>query len=126
MENTFKDPARKLLALFFVCAGLMHFIRPRTFIEITPSYLPKRKEIVYASGAFEILGGLGLLFPFSRRIAAKGLVTLLYAVFPVNLNMAINKIDCGFIPKWLLWARLPMQFLLISGINILAEDAKEK
>jgi uncharacterized membrane protein len=126
MKNTFKDPARKVLALIFVCTGILHFIRPKTFIAITPEFLPKRREIVYASGVFEILGGLGLLFPFTRRFAAKGLVTLLYAVFPANLNMAINKIDLGYIPKWLLWARLPMQFLLISGVNLLAEDAKEK
>ncbi len=125
MKNTFKDSARKLLALFFVCAGILHFIRPRTFIAITPSYIPKRREIVYASGVFEILGGLGLLFPFTRRYAAKGLVTFLYAVFPVNINMAINKIDFDYIPKWLLWARLPMQFLLIAGINLLAEDAQK-
>ena len=125
MQHAFKDPARKALALFFVCTGILHFIRPKTFIAITPAYLPKRKEIVYISGIFEILGGLGLLLPFTRRYAAKGLVTLLYAVFPANLNMAMNKIDLGYVPKWLLWARLPLQFLLISGVNLLAEDANE-
>ncbi len=63
MKNSFKDPARKLLALFFVCAGIMHFIRPKTFIEITPKYLPKRKEIVYASGIFENSRRPGFIAP---------------------------------------------------------------
>ena len=125
MNSSFKDPARKAMALFFIGAGILHFIRPKTFIEITPKYLPKRKEIVYASGAFEILGGLGLLFPFTRRYAAKGLVAFLYAVFPANINMAINNMEFAYIPKWLLWARVPLQFILISGVNLLAEDAKE-
>src|ERR1700722_13059115 len=116
MQNSLKDPARKLLALFFVCAGAMHFIRPGSFVAITPKFLPKRKELVYVSGLLEILGGFGLLFPFSRRFAAKGLMMLLYAVFPANINMAINKIDFGYLPKWLLWTRLPVQFLLITGV----------
>lgn len=124
MKNTFKDPARKLLALFFVSAGVLHFIRPRTFIDLTPEYLPKRKEIVYASGAFEILGGLGLLLPFTRKFAAKGLVTLLYAVLPTNFPTAISEATTQRFPKWLLWARLPLQFALISSINLLVEDSK--
>lgn len=126
MQFVFKDPARKAMALFFVCSGIAHFVKPRPFVEMIPENLPKRKEIVYASGVFEILGGLGLLFPPTRRLAAKGLVTLLYAVFPANLNMAIdNKINSGTVPRWLLWARLPLQFVMISGINLLADDAKE-
>jgi uncharacterized membrane protein len=124
MKQFLKDKARPMVALFFVCTGVMHFIRPHTFVNITPKFLPKRKEIVYLSGAFEILGGLGLLFPPTRRFAAKGLSTLLYAIFPANINMAVNKIDFGYIPQWLLWARLPLQFLLATGVNALAEDSK--
>lgn len=124
MKQFLKDNSRPLLALFFVCTGVMHFIKPNTFIEITPKFLPKRRELVYVSGVLEILGGLGLLFPLTRRVAAKGLSTLLYAVLPANINMAVKKIDFGYIPHWLLWARLPLQFLLVTGINALAEESK--
>ncbi len=125
MKFLVNSPARQLLALFFVCTGAMHFIKPATFVAVTPKFLPKRKEMVYLSGLLEILGGLGLLVPFTRRFAAKGLIALLYGVLPANINMAVNKIDFGFIPSWLLWARLPLQFLLIMGVNVLSEDAKE-
>ena len=64
MQNSLKDPARKLLALFFVCTGAMHFIRPASFVAITPKFLPKRKELVYVSGLLEILSGFGYFFLF--------------------------------------------------------------
>jgi uncharacterized membrane protein len=37
------------------------------------------------TGGLEILGGLGLLVPKTRRTAAWGLVALLIAVFPANV-----------------------------------------
>jgi uncharacterized membrane protein len=84
--------------------------------------LPYKKELVLISGAFEILGGLGLLLPKTRKLAGAGLIALLIAVFPANINMAINKIDFGFIPQWLLWARLPLQFLAIFIVHSLSKD----
>ena len=115
---------RLLCSLFFVWVGVMHFLRPGRFVQITPEILPYRKELVLISGAFEILGGLGLLIPKTRRLAGKGLIALLIAVFPANINMAVNKIDFGFIPQWVLWARLPLQFLLIYLVNLISKESK--
>lgn len=102
-----------LLALLFVAAGVAHFARPEFYEKIMPEYLPAHRELVLISGAFEILGGLGLLVPQTRRFAAWGLVALLVAVFPANLHMALNPERFPNIPEWALWARLPIQIPLI-------------
>jgi len=104
-----------IAAIFYAIAGSMHFIRPEPYITIMPPYLPWHRQLVAISGFFEILGGLGLLFPPSRRMAAWGLVTLLVAVFPANLYMATNPIETGSasIPSLFRWSRIPLQILLI-------------
>lgn len=113
---------RTALSLFFMWVGVMHFVKPEKFIQITPDVLPYKKELVYISGFFEILGGLGLMVPPTRKYAGMGLIALLFAVFPANINMAVNKIDLGYIPQWLLWARLPLQFVLMLAVNAVSKD----
>lgn len=81
-----------------------------------PPYLPWHLELVYLSGVFEILGGLGLLIPRVSRVAAWGLVALLVAVFPANLHMAMSGIQVDGFPSrpWMAWARLPFQAVFIA------------
>lgn len=104
-----------LAALLYIAAGLLHFLRPAPYVRIVPPYLPWHQAIVTVSGAFELLGGLGLLFRDTRRAAAWGLVLLLIAVFPANLFMAMHPADAGAasIPAAILWGRLAVQPMLI-------------
>ena len=84
-----------------------------------PSYLPWHRELVYISGFFEILGGIGVLFPQPlRRAAGWGLVALLIAVFPANLHVALNNISMGGDPPnpTLNWMRLPFQLVFIFWV----------
>src|SRR5690349_16468903 len=106
-----KNSFLALLAAFMVIAGTTHFTDPDTFVKIVPDYLPESLLLVYVSGLFEILGGIGLLIPRTRRVAAWGLIALLVAVFPANVYMAMNEIPFGDgpTPPLLLWLRLPMQ-----------------
>lgn len=106
---------RWILALFMVGVGTMHFIQPEPFVRIVPNYLPLPFALVYVSGFFEILGGVGLLIRPLSRYAAWGLIALYVAVFPANVNMALHKIPMGDapMPDWALWARLPFQLVLI-------------
>src|SRR4051812_49208535 len=96
--------------------GALHFVRPEAFVRIVPSALPAPLMLVYLSGAFEIAGGLGLLVARTRRLAAWGLIALYVAVFPANLNMALNDIPFGEgpTPPALLWLRLPFQLVFIA------------
>ena len=107
---------RLVLALVMVLAGINHFLSPATYVGMMPSGLPAPLLLVYVSGVAEIVGGLGLLWPVTRRAAAWGLIALFVAVFPANLNMAINHLPLGDRPvePWLLWARLPLQVVFIA------------
>ncbi len=100
----------------------MHFVRPRAYAKIVPPYLPAPRTLVYLSGAAEIAGGAGALSPASpasparlRRLSGWALISLLAAVFPANLHMALHPEDVpGLdIPRWTLWARLPVQPLMM-------------
>lgn len=103
-----------LLAVAFMFTGVMHLVKPAPFVAIMPSVLPYPLELVYISGVAEIIGGGGLLVRRTRRAAAIWLIALLIAVFPANINMAMNAPKFGAFPEWLLWLRLPLQFVLIA------------
>lgn len=104
-----------LLATLMVTAGVLHFVVPKGFERIVPKALPAPRALVYVSGVFEILGGVGLLVPATQRWAAYGLIALFVAVFPANINQAVNQIPLGRkkLPRWVPWARLPLQLVLI-------------
>ncbi len=105
---------RGLLALLMVTAGVFHFLRPSVFASIVPKYLPWPLALVYISGVFEILGGIGLMIPLTSRWAAWGLIALFVAVFPANINMAVNTIAIqGETYPVASWVRLPLQAVLI-------------
>jgi len=112
--RTFKLILKYLLGLLFVLAGLNHFISPDFYLRIMPPYLPWHLFLVYASGVFEVLLGVGLLIKRSTRLAAWGLIALLLAVYPANIHMALNPDLYPSMSPAVLWARLPLQFVLIG------------
>jgi uncharacterized membrane protein len=107
-----------VLTVVMVGAGANHFLNPAPYLGMMPAELPASTHaaLVYISGGFEILGGLGLILPATRRLAAWGLIALLVAVFPANVNMALNHLKLGDtdVPTWALWARLPLQAVAIA------------
>jgi uncharacterized membrane protein len=104
-----------MLAALFIASGLAHLVHPRVYLPMMPPYLPYPSELILVSGIAEIAGGIGLLFPPTRRAARYGLIALLIAVFPANIQMAVNGFTNGDSPLilTLLLARLPLQALLI-------------
>ena len=107
-----------VLALGFIVAGTLHFVIPAPYRGIMPPWLPAHGVLVAISGAAEIAGGIGLLHPGTRRAAGIGLILLLVAVFPANVQMLLLYRARG-VPWWgelLLWIRLPLQLLLIWGV----------
>jgi uncharacterized membrane protein len=103
----------RLLGLVYVLAGLNHFRSPRTYEAIMPPELPAHTELVLASGVAEIAGGLAVLHPRTRRLGGLWLVATLLAVFPANVHMAVRAERYPGVPAWLLWARLPLQAVLV-------------
>ncbi|MBI2809951.1 MAG: DoxX family protein [Candidatus Melainabacteria bacterium] len=110
-----KNIATVLAAIGFIFAGYLHFKSPSMYLEIMPDYLPFPLFLIYLSGVCEIAGGVGLLIPRVRRLASYGLIALLIAVFPANVNMAVNSIDFGM-PHEILWWRLPFQLVFILWV----------
>lgn len=115
MDSSF---SRTLTGLVFVVAGMLHFAAPATYERIMPPYLPRHRELIYLSGAAEVAGGLGLFPKRARAAAGIGLILLLLAVFPANVQMLLDARDEGK-PSWwiaLLWLRLPLQPALMAWV----------
>jgi len=106
--------SRGLLAGLFIAAGVNHFVQPRAYERIVPPSLQDSKErVVAVSGIAEIAGGLGVLLRPTRRLSGVCLIALLAAIFPANLYMARKPERFPRIPRWVLYARLPLQPLMM-------------
>jgi uncharacterized membrane protein len=105
------------VAAIFIAAGVAHFTKPKIFTRIVPPYLPAPRLVVYASGVFEIAGGVGVLIPSTQIYAGWGLIAMLVAFLPVHTYM-VRDPDGRFsdLPGWMLWLRIPMQFVLMTWV----------
>ena len=101
------------MALAYIAAGVNHFIHPETYMKIMPHWIPWHEELVFISGVLEIVLGALLLFPATRRFAAWGIIVLLIAVFPANIEMMIDYWRADHPQLWMAILRLPVQGLLI-------------
>jgi uncharacterized membrane protein len=102
------------LGAFFIAAGVNHFLMPRAYQRIVPPRLQSHAApVVAVSGAAEIAGGVAALLAPTRRAAGVGLIALLAAVFPANVYMARTPERFAGIPRWALYARLPLQPLMM-------------
>ncbi|MCB2410413.1 DoxX family protein [Hymenobacter lucidus] len=108
-----KTISRYTLALLFVGAGVLHFLKPEPYLRIMPPYLPWHRELVLLSGVAEVVLGALLLPRRTHCWAAWGLIALLVAVFPANVYMAQTSGAGLGVAPWLAWARLPLQAGLI-------------
>jgi uncharacterized membrane protein len=98
----------------FIAAGFMHFVSATPYLAMMPPWLPHPGLLVAVSGLAEIAGGIGVLFDRTRRMAAWGLIALLLAVFPANLQVALHGWPGTDFPGWVLWVRLPFQVLFVG------------
>ncbi len=113
-EPDHRRRSRLLLGFAFVGAGVNHFVMPRAYERIVPPSMKGRAQsLVAVSGVAEVVGGLGVLLPWTRRPAGLGLIALLAAVFPANLYMARTPEHFHKIPRWALYGRLPLQPLMM-------------
>jgi uncharacterized membrane protein len=102
------------LGAFFIAAGINHFVMPRAYQQIVPPRLRgDAAGVVAISGVAELAGGVAVLVKPTRRAAGLGLIALLAAVFPANLYMARTPERFQRMPRWALYARLPLQPLMM-------------
>ena len=91
----------------------MHFVLPKPYERLIPGWLGAPRRWVYASGVWELVSGLLLLSPRTKRAGGYAAAATLAAVFPGNVKMAL---DTGFrrdASSVVAWGRLPMQLPMI-------------
>ena len=106
---------RALVFLWFLIGGIAHFAATETEVRLVPPYIPWPLAAVWVSGAFELLGAVGLLFLRTRRAAGIGLFVLTICVTPVHIDM-LQRPDVFAVPYWALVLRLPLQVALLALI----------
>jgi len=104
---------RHLLAIFFVYAGIQHFVKPEFYEPFVPYFLPNKMAWVYVSGAFEILFGMCLLISRFSRIGAAGILCLLIAFLPVLILDVFSETPV-IGSKRIAYIRLFVQFVFIG------------
>lgn len=110
MSGADVSTSQRILAAFWIGAGINHFRVPKVYMSIMPRSLPMHRELVLWSGVAEIVGGAAVLPPWARRFARWWLLGVLAAVYPANVQMALHPERYERIPPIALWARLPLQF----------------
>ena len=105
-----------VMGIFFIFAGVNHFLSPGFYQTIMPPFLPWPIGLIYISGVAEILGGIGVLVPRTRRVTGWFLIALLIAVFPANIYAVTHGISSNTVVKVLLLIRLPFQAVLIAWV----------
>jgi uncharacterized membrane protein len=116
-NNKLKKASIYLMGCSYILVGILHFANTTLFLNIMPPYLPFHLELVYLSGATEILLGSLLMLKKYQTYAAWGLVLLLIAVYPANIYLAFNKVPQEALEVSAFavsWVRLPIQFVLLG------------
>jgi uncharacterized membrane protein len=102
-----------LITGLYIVAGINHFIHPGTYRSIMPHWVPFPGAAIFVSGVCEVLFALLLIPRYTRRMAAWGIILLLIAVFPANIQMTLNYFNEHHPGLWLTIIRLPLQVVLI-------------
>ena len=84
-----------LLAAFYVFSGINHFVSPEFYRPIMPPELPAHDLLIWLSGEAELVLGVGLIIPETRRMAAWGIIAFLLAVVPANIYVAAQNLPMG-------------------------------
>ena len=102
-----------LLAGLLTVSGISHFVATDAYAAIVPPQLPSPRALVHGSGVTELGCAAGLAAARTRRVAAWATAALFVAVFPANLQMALDRGGRSAAYTALVLARLPVQLALI-------------
>lgn len=117
----------RIQGLFYVAQGINHFWHSEMMVRLMPTHYSHPYGLVLLSGVAEIVGGVGLLVERTRRVAAWGIILMLVVYFDVHIFMVRHAERFAAIPLWVLWVRIPLQFLLIGWAWIYARgDASRR
>ena len=106
---------RWILAALFAWAGVAHLLYPETLLKITPGWVPFPRQVILATGAFELAAAAALLTRQFRKCAGIALAAYALCVWPANIKHAIEGIEVAGLPSswWYHGPRLAMQPVII-------------
>ncbi|MFG3656308.1 MauE/DoxX family redox-associated membrane protein [Streptomyces sp. NPDC047706] len=114
-----------MLAGLLATAGVAHFVAPRQFDATVPRVLPgSPRAWTYASGVVEIALAAGLAVPRTRRAGARAAAAFFVAVFPANVQMAVDWRHRPAPLRRAAYARLPLQVPLVLWARSVARDGR--
>ncbi|NDC44931.1 MAG: hypothetical protein EBZ55_02430, partial [Actinobacteria bacterium] len=103
-----------------------HFVNPTFFDAIVPPWMPFGERFwTIVSGIAEVIIGIGVLRPSTRKRAALAAFVLFIAVYPANLYMAWDWRDRPFGDQLISFGRLPFQFLFFAWALSVARGAED-
>lgn len=135
LSKSGEDTVGRGMAIMLLFTGAGHFIVPKPFDDLVPSFLPGDARFwTYSSGLAEIIVALFLLAPLYKKVAGKAIrlwgaylaFALFIAVYPANINMAVEWSSRDMPEPLFAYARLPLQFGLFYWAWALAKDIKVK
>ena len=106
---------RLSLAVLLIFTGTAHFYKTHEMAMMLPDFVSYKSEIIYTTGALELLGAIGILIPRCRRLAGICLILMFVGFLPANVYAAFKYVDFGghaYGPKYLLF-RIPLQLFFI-------------
>jgi uncharacterized membrane protein len=106
--------AAPALAGLLVAAGVAHFVVPQVYETVIPKALPgTARTWVLASGAVELLCAALVAGRRTRRLGATLAAVLFVAIFPANVQMAVDWSHDGPLKAAIGIGRLPLQIPLV-------------
>ena len=110
------------LAGTLTLTGVTHLVQPTFFDGIVPSVLPNPRLWTYLSGAAELAVAGLVALPRTRRIGGLAAAALFIAVFPANVQMALDADRAS--EQLVAWGRLPFQIPLVLWALLVHQQAK--
>jgi uncharacterized membrane protein len=130
MQSRGRSPWRYFLVLIIGGSGILHFVVPQFYRRVVPHALGHEQEIVLLSGAAEIACAGMMLVPRTRRLGGWLTAALLLAVWPANVQQAIDGIPYAptgpLSSPALLWWRLPLQIpMIMMAVSVAREGRRD-
>ena len=111
-----EDRSRLIFASGLIGMGVLHFVVPRPFEKIVPTWIPWRRGAVLWSGVAEVASGALLAVPATKRYGGWLAAATIVGVYPANLQMAVDatrNADAGTLATAATWVRLPLQLPMV-------------
>ncbi|WP_054813213.1 DoxX family protein [Nocardia arizonensis] len=107
--------------------GVMHFVAPKAFDSVIPRQLPGSPRLyTHGSGVAELVVAAALLRPSTRRLGGRLAEWLFIAVYPANIQMAVDWVRNEQMPaplKAAAVARLPFQIPMVLAARKVRRDS---